>query len=431
MNKDRIILYCDRIMVVCLCLTIFFLPFAKAVVESFVLFGLFLWLLKRFLGYRVKGAFWGMFPETGLNKALGILIVINAMSVIFTVDFGLSLRGFLGKELKFIAIYFMLVEAINSKKRLKSILFVIIASAVLITANAAVQYFRGVDFIRGYALFVGLSSSFASRNGFGAWLIVVIPLFSGLLAAGIPKRKSNKVLLLVLIVLLSICLLMTYSRGAWLGFIMGFLLAVFYAIKNINLKVKATSLVVIISLVGIFLILPQPIKTKITSIGRIHFKANETINMRIKSLLKIEEGGSSLIRIKLWKEAIQIIKDYNFIGCGLNTYSIVARNYKSFNEGGVYPHNSYLHKAAEIGLLGLLAFLWVLFRFFKIGFCYLSQNKDFLVLGLLSGIVGFLVHAFFDAHLYSLQLVVLFWYMLGLTMAVINLGTDSNQNPGG
>jgi len=31
------------------------------------------------------------------------------------------------------------------------------------------------------------------------------------------------------------------------------------------------------------------------------------------------------------------------------------------------------------------------------------------------------VHAFFDNHLYALQLVVLFWFMLGLTVAVIKM----------
>jgi len=118
-------------------------------------------------------------------------------------------------------------------------------------------------------------------------------------------------------------------------------------------------------------------------------------------------------------------------GCGLNTYSEVAKNYKSFEGGGIYPHNSYLQKAAEIGLLGIFAFIGILFIFFKTALRYLNQKRDFLVLGLLSGILAFLVHAFFDTHLYSLQLVVLFWYMLGLTIAVIKFKTDLHQISGG
>jgi O-antigen ligase len=123
----------------------------------------------------------------------------------------------------------------------------------------------------------------------------------------------------------------------------------------------------------------------------------------------------------LWKESLKIIRDYPLIGCGLNTYSIVAKKYRSFNGGGVYPHNSYLQKGAETGLLGLFAFLLVLFSFFRMGLRYFDKSKNYLALGFLSAILSFLVHAFFDTHLYSLQLVVLFWYMLGLTVAVVKI----------
>ena len=75
--------------------------------------------------------------------------------------------------------------------------------------------------------------------------------------------------------------------------------------------------------------------------------------------------------------------------------------------------------AAETGLLGLFAFLWVLFSFFKMGLQHFNQKRDYLVLGLLSGILAFLVQSFFDTNLYALQMVVLFWFMLGLTVAVI------------
>lgn len=424
-NKDKILIYLDRAIVVSLCFLIFCLPFAKAGVESFVWFALALWILKRVLGYRTS-SFWGMFPETGLNKALVILILANLLSVIFSANYGLSLRGFFGKELKFLAIYFMLVEVINSRERLRVVLITIVVSAVLIVTDVGVQYFQGVDFLRNYTLEL-LRGPFLSHNDLGGWLIVIIPLFLGLLVESKIKSKRLKASLLMLVVLLFICLLGTYSRGAWLGFAAGFSLWAYYYIDNITLKNRLLCLSVGICLLAIFLILPQPIKVQVKTIGRVSFKATETINSRIKSTLKIEEG-STPIRLNLWKESLRIIEHYPLAGCGLNTYSIVARGYKSFNGGGIYPHNSYLQMAAETGLFGLFAFFWVLFTFFKIGLRHLHQRRNFLALGLLSGILAFLIHAFFDTHLYSLQLIVLFWYILGLTMAVINLETDAYSN---
>lgn len=420
MNRERLFFYCDCVILAGLCLLIFCLPFSKAAAESFTMLAFFFWVIKRVLGYRAKGL-WGLLPETGLNTALGIFILVNLLAVIFSVDFGLSLRAYFGKVLKFLAVYFMLAEVVNSKKRLKVILTVLISSVILILIDAGVQYFRGVDFLRGY-VWTRLRASFLTANGFAGWLVVIIPFLIGLLASGKAIGKGLKILLSVTIPLLVVCLLATFARGAWLGLVIGILLMCGYVFKKITFKVKFLSLSLgIVLLVGFF-ILPRPMQDKIKAIGRFDFKLGATLNMRIKSTLKINEG-STPIRLALWKEALRIIKDYNFTGCGLNTYSVVARNYKSFNEGGIYPHNSYLQMAAEIGLFGLAAFLWVLFAFFKTGLRYFNQSSDFLVLGLLSGILAFLVHAFFDTHLYSLQLVVLFWYMLGLTIAVIKFRT--------
>ena len=43
-----------------------------------------------------------------------------------------------------------------------------------------------------------------------------------------------------------------------------------------------------------------------------------------------------------------------------------------------------------------------------------------LTLGILSAVLGFLLQSFFDNNLYSLQLSVLFWVMIGILWAIIN-----------
>ncbi|MCM8797692.1 MAG: O-antigen ligase family protein, partial [Candidatus Omnitrophica bacterium] len=263
-----------------------------------------------------------------------------------------------------------------------------------------------------------------TNNGFGGWLIIIIPLFLGLLAKNIIKGVALKILLSILITSLLLCLSATFSRGAWIGFIVAIFLTVLYIFKDFTPKVKLTFLAKGVSILLIFLILPQPLKNKIMTIGNIYYKTSASLNSRIKSIFKIGEG-SIPVRFKLWKESLRIIGAYPLTGCGLNTYSKVAPEYKIFEGGGVYSHNSYLQKAAETGLLGLFSFFFVIFNFFKIGMRHFKRSKDYLLLGFLCGILAFLVHAFFDTHLYSLQLVVLFWFMLGLAVAVMKLGLNS------
>jgi O-antigen ligase len=416
MKSDTVILYCDRTIVFCLCLFIFCLPLIKAGAQVFIWFAIFLWLLKRALGYRSQ-ALRGMLPGSALNKALGVFIAVNAISTIFSVNFGLSLKALFGKELKFIAIYFLAVETINSGKRLRNILTVMIFSAVLLASDAAVQYFRGVDFIMSRQAVTRLTASFANPNSFAGWLIMFIPVFCGLLLIS-GKKAYNwkvKILLIILIFLLLACLALTYTRSAWIGILTSFSLGVCYLFRKLFPGEKKILLLIFAGLFLMFLFLPRTMKVGSALSENLNFPPDQPIQERVIST------ESVLIRGKLWEEALSIIEDFPLLGAGLNTYSRVAVNYKMSQYGGTYPHNSFLQMAAETGILGLLSFLWILFEFFKGGFFYLHKINNPLVLGLLCGIAAFLVQSFADTNLYALQSVVLFWFMLGLTAAVTKI----------
>jgi len=409
--KEKIIKYCDWIIEICLCLIVFCLPFTKAGTETFIWLAVFFWIFKRMLGYR-SSSLWGLFPETKLNKSLGMLVAVNAISVIFSLNHRLSLRGFFGKELKFLAIYFMVFEVINSGRRLKNVLITIVISVLLILIDAAVQYFSGVDFLRGYSL-ARLTASFGSANALGGWLLIVIFIFLGLLLfkqnGGLLKKIKKNMLFGMLTILSLICLILTYSRGAWLGFFIGVVVFIYhYVLSSLSFKNKVLWYLVIGLLsVAVFLASPQIIQERVSSIGDMNINLNRT---------------------SLWKESISIIEDFPVFGSGLNTYSAVARNYKMREGGGIYPHNSFLQKAAETGVLGLVAFLWILFSFFNMGIRHFKQKNNYLILGFLSGILAFLVQSFFDTNIYSLQLVVLFWFMLGLTTAAIRIDIEEVKN---
>jgi len=70
----------------------------------------------------------------------------------------------------------------------------------------------------------------------------------------------------------------------------------------------------------------------------------------------------------------------------------------------------------------LLAFLWVLWRFFKQGFRMLTRledsNEALLLLGIMAGLLAFLVQSFFDTNLFALRLVMLFWVMMGIGVSL-------------
>lgn len=425
-------LYLDRAIAACLSLAVFCLPFLKAGIETFVWTAFFLWLLKRALGYR-SDCWGGLLPRTELNAVLAVFIVINALAVIFTVNAGLSLRAFFGKQLKYLAIYFMLCEVIDNKTRLKCVLMAILASAAIVVVDAGVQYFRGADFFWGHPFSSGyalprIQSCFGNPNSLAGWSIVVLPLGSSLLFSRLMNR-CIKVILIPLAFGLLLCLGMTQTRGAWAGISVAvFLISCLFLVKTSS-RNRIIFLSVFAGLLVLLVVLPRSFKDR-RAVG-LNSTAMQTFRGRITSGEKGGEGSWS-VRINLWKESLMIITDHPLLGSGLNTYSTIIQRYKSPDEGRMYAHNSYLQMATETGVLGLLAFLGVCGVFFKTVLRYLGKNNDPLVWGLLTGILAFLIHSFFDNHLYAMQLVVLFWFMVGLTMAVTRFRSDiiSNNSTG-
>jgi O-antigen ligase len=78
--------------------------------------------------------------------------------------------------------------------------------------------------------------------------------------------------------------------------------------------------------------------------------------------------------------------------------------------------------AAETGLLGLGAFLWIMITLFKNSLADLKKinNRSYnsILIGLLAGLFAFLVHSFVDTNLFSLKLRYLMWFAIGLIVAL-------------
>jgi putative inorganic carbon (HCO3(-)) transporter len=135
-------------------------------------------------------------------------------------------------------------------------------------------------------------------------------------------------------------------------------------------------------------------------------------------------------REDFWRKTISVIRQYPALGIGLNTYSKLS-NTEEFDWIGGYPHNCYLQMAAETGVLGLAAFLWILFVLFLNAMKSLRSIQDryfeILLLGSMAGAAGFLIHSFVDTGLYSVKLGNLFWIMMGFMTAMQIIAKQSEQ----
>lgn len=389
----------DMAITILLCIMIFILPFSKSMVEISFILAFILWIVKKILSYEAHTKFSNLLRpvKTELNIPIYIFITACFLSVLSSVSIFLSLKSFFSKLLEGMFIYFILTEIVNKKSTLNLILVSILLSIGLTIVNGLVQYITGADFIRHYIMTGGrIQSSFDNSNKMAGWLVMLIPLVFSLAfyRSGIQSHRIVKIALLVLSSIMVLSLILTYSRGAWIGFIGSVFFMMF-------LKKRKPIIILVGVLLLLVFVVPSPIRERIETLA--------------------PDAIAGMDRVYLWREALTIIKDFPVLGCGLNTYAIVAPHYKSFKYGGIYAHNSYLQMTAEIGILGLMAFAFILFVLFKISLQEIERMSDkfyrSVLVGLLSGLFGFLIHSIFDVNIFTLQLSVLMWFIIGLLIA--------------
>lgn len=390
---------------------LFFLPISNSLIEIFFSIAVFSFVAKKIIK-----------PDFSKLKSLP-----NLFLLVFFIFIGLSLVNsgqyfykslwaWFGKWAQYIGICFIVQDTAGEKKVLKHAAAVFIFSASLVILSGITQKFLNFEFLRGRQLicienkFCAVTSVFKYYNGLGTYIITAIPLFLGILILGVNKKwKFFPVSALFLAGAIFVDVL-TYSRGSWVGFIFSsiFLLILVKDLKP-RLIVFSTA-----ALFAAFFIFPAFLSYGGQSGGISHV---------VERVLSVFQSEGDADRFKYWQAAIRMIRESPFLGKGVGTFmDYFSRYLPGLNVS--YAHNCYLQIWAETGVFSISAFLAFLVSIFYLGIKRFLVNKDYLLAGLLAGILAYLAHAFFDTALYSLPLAFLFWIWAGLVLAVIKNGNQ-------
>ncbi|MCX5698316.1 MAG: O-antigen ligase family protein [Candidatus Omnitrophica bacterium] len=118
---------------------------------------------------------------------------------------------------------------------------------------------------------------------------------------------------------------------------------------------------------------------------------------------------SAIMRLNYWQESLSVIKAHPFVGIGLGNFNL---------QNSRYAHNSYLQIWAEMGILGLCSFIWIVAVVFKVCFKNLTQSLyPRQTAGLLAASAVFLTHNFLDFTFFLPEISLIWWVILGLAIA--------------
>ena len=404
------------------CFTVFS-PAKEAVSAVIILLALMFWGLKMVSREEIK------FTSTPLNFPTLSFIAICVLSLIWSNSFFVSLKElplFLAGPL----LYFVITNSINDERQINRILDILLLVGGLFGIYGILQY-NGIDFsfwirnIERQQVF-GL---FGNVNFFAEYLIVPLPIAVSLFFAS--QNKFKKILLLIAILAMGTSLIVTFTRGSYLGFgvsliFMSFLFLISRSknfIKN-NKKIFIIILVAVIIITFLYVI-PSPLNKSGTVISKIKERVS------ITQLINEFSFGR---RTAIYKFTTLMIKDHPLLGSGIGTYKYNTLRYQAefFAQGenrSLYPsgiayeaHNEYLQLWAELGIIGLGIFIWFIISYFRFGLKILRKIKDEyrqgIIIGLMGAVVAVLVDSIFGFPLHLPATIVLFWLALGLTVAV-------------
>jgi len=130
--------------------------------------------------------------------------------------------------------------------------------------------------------------------------------------------------------------------------------------------------------------------------------------------------GSANARFSIWSDTMEVFNEHAFLGTGFDTYEYMNLRRVPYWTKGYYSdtHNYFLKVLVETGVIGLLVFLWLLWRTFAEGYRLFRHATDPFFKGLGLGLIGWLVCAM-TANLFGdrwtyLQVNGYMWVIAGL-----------------
>lgn len=337
---------------------------------------------------------------------LGLLLLLSVLFVSSALSFAVlgSLQVW-AMYFVFVMFYFVVINTVRTKNQLYGLLKVFVFSGAIVALYGLMQYVFGwttsnawIDETMFEDETMRVYSTLANPNVLGEYLLLVLPVC----AVFMVKYKANtlaKWAYLAMFAMLGVCLVLTQSRGCWLGFMLSAVIFVtFY-------EGKLWGLVPIVLCILPF-VLPETVIDRIMSIG----------NM---------EDSSTSYRVYIWLGTLGMLKTYWLGGIGMGEAAF-SQVYPFFSYNAItapHSHNTFLQLTVEAGIGALAVFVITQFVFakkmvktYRLG--YEKSWSSVTALAISCGVIGFLAQSMFDYTFYNYRVMALFFMVMAMGMAL-------------
>lgn len=345
-----------------------------------------------------------------------LMIVIYLVAGIFSFTMKKSLEIWAIYAV-FMGFYFVIVNTLKTKKQFFDFLTILGISAFLVCAYGIMQYVFGWDINQAWMdeeMFTDIKmriySTLENPNVLGEYILLMLPVTIGLMWT--KKNVLAKIFYLGISGVLFLALILTFSRGCWIGLMLS--AAIF-----VTLVAGKLWGLLLIAIPVIPFILPESIVNRFLSIGDM-------------------KDSSTSYRVYIWLGTFLLLKDFWISGIGMGAEAF-TRVYPFYSYNGVvapHAHNMFLQLMVETGIVGIVVFAIVLLVFFKElskihNLAGRKSEVSTMTVSIGAAVAGFLLQGVFDNCFYNFRVFMIFWLMLGAGVSALYAQKEYVENLAG
>lgn len=302
--------------------------------------------------------------DKGYVQASQNRLLIGLLGIIVLSFFGGWIPACLGKLEqmgKNVINYFLIINLIDSKKRLKSLVWTLMIFSTILAFNT-VQEYRDLGAEVASHLRMGAFSGgyFGGAGDFAVMMNIMVP-FGFFLMWG-ERSFILKLLSLSFMALYIAGMVCTGARGGGVATFAAVIACLAYlGLRSPRPIRKLSSLIVAASLVlGIIFLAPSQFKS------------------RAETIANYKQESTAWRRIEYWKLGAKMFLHNPITGVGAGNYILNYRKYGGWERQWRVSHNMFVDATAELGIIGISVLLYLLYLTFR---GHLEIQKLFLTRG--------------------------------------------------
>jgi putative inorganic carbon (hco3(-)) transporter len=222
----------------------------------------------------------------------------------------------------------------------------------------------------------------------------------------------RKALALTMFIVNGACLVLTFSRGGWIGLVVGVLTAIALLVYWCSVYMppfwRTWSLPIILGgMIGLLLLAVVFV---------------EPVRLRVLSIFADRQDSSNNFRRNVWDAVFKMIRDRPIIGIGPghNSFNKIYPLYQRPRFTALSAYSVLLQIAVETGFLGLASFLWLIIVMLNNAFVQIRKLREsrsvqgFWLIGAFAAVAGMLAHGTVDTVWFRPEVNSLWWLMVAI-----------------